>query len=72
MKELGDQEKYLESLITAKGDEYEIKKQGELVAETKRMIPEIEAKFLLHKEELSKFLDTYKGDENTDEARSLI
>lgn len=71
-KELGDQEKHLESLTASKGDEYEIKKQGELVAETKRMIPELEGKITLHREELSKFLDGYKGEENTDLAKSLI
>lgn len=71
-KELDEQQKHLDSMKAGEGDEYEIKKQSELVAESKRMIPELEKKIETHKMELRKFLDEYKGDENTELVRRLI
>lgn len=72
VKELEEQESALAALTTNRGDEYEIKKQGELVAETKRMLPELDIKISKHKEELAKFIEGYKGEESLDLAKSLL
>ncbi|WPK25479.1 hypothetical protein PUMCH_002796 [Australozyma saopauloensis] len=71
-KELKEQEQELENMKQSSRDEYEIKKQDELVAEAKRMLPELDSKIKQHKAELAKFVEEYKGEESTEEARRLL
>lgn len=59
-KELKEQEQELENMKQSSRDEYEIKKQDELVAEAKRMLPELDSKIKQHKAELAKFVEEYK------------
>lgn len=71
-EEVEEQEKHVSQLKANNSDPYEIKKQVEVLDESKRMIPLVAKKIQEHKEGLSQFLDTYSGDEDLTEAKSLI
>lgn len=70
--EVTQQEKHINQMKEDKADEYEIKKQGEVLAESKRMVPNISKKIAEHKSALKSFLETYSGDEDTAIAQELI
>lgn len=70
--ELKEQEEILQSMTINQPDEYETKKQNDVVAETKSMLPELDKKIQLHKKDLSNYLSDYNGDESTEFARSLL
>ncbi|GEQ66528.1 hypothetical protein JCM33374_g191 [Metschnikowia sp. JCM 33374] len=53
-------------------DVYEIKKQEEVLRESIRMVPEIEAKIEIFKRKLTDLLANYEGDENLDVAKDLL
>lgn len=70
--EVNEQEKYVEQMRTSKADEYELKKQIEVLNESQRMVPELLKKIKEHREKLVEFLESYAGDEDTSIARSLV
>lgn len=70
--EVTEQEQYVEQMKANKADEYEVKKQIEVLQESQRMVPEVTKKIADHKEALSQFLESYKGDEDVTEAKALI
>ncbi|CAH2355572.1 tubulin-specific chaperone A [[Candida] railenensis] len=70
--EVTEQEQFVEQMKANKADEYEVKKQIEVLQESQRMVPEVTKKIADHKEALSQFLDAYKGDEDVTEAKALI
>lgn len=70
--EIKEQEAVHENMKLSNGDEYEIKKHGELVAELKRMLPELDTKIKQHRAELAKFLESYKGEESVELAKTLL
>lgn len=71
-QEVTDQEKYVEQMKSKDADEYELKKQVQVLEESQRMVPELTRKIKEHKEALVLFLDTYTGDEDVSVAKSLI
>ncbi|CAK7903201.1 tubulin-specific chaperone A [[Candida] anglica] len=71
-QEVTDQEKYVEQMKSKDADEYELKKQVQVLEESQRMVPELTRKIKEHKEALVSFLDTYTGDEDVSVAKSLI
>lgn len=71
-QEVADQERVLKDMRDNKHDEYAIKKHEEVLAESKRMIPELEKKIKSHKESLAEFLKSYSGDEDVSIASSLV
>lgn len=71
-QEVTEQEQYVKSMQLNNADEYEIKKQIEVLQESQRMVPEITTKIFQHKEALKAFLDSFKGDEDTSAAKELV
>lgn len=71
-QEVTEQEQYVKSMQLKNADEYEIKKQIEVLQESQRMVPEITTKISQHKEALKAFLDSFKGDEDTSAAKELV
>lgn len=71
-KEVEEQEQYVSQMKANNADEYEIKKQIEVLQESQRMVPEVTQKVADHKEALKQFLENYKGDEDVAEAKELI
>lgn len=71
-KEVSDQESYVEQLKSANTDEYEVKKQIEILEESKRMVVQLKTKVAQSKEGLAKYLETYNGDEDVTEAKLLV
>lgn len=67
-----DQEKYVAQMKANKHDIYEIRKQIEVLDESKRMVPQVTQKIKEHREGLAIFLETYQGDEDVTVAKSLI
>lgn len=61
----------LEQMKSAGADQYDVKKQTQILEESQRMVPEIENKIKDHTRSLSEFLKTYDGDEDTTIAVSL-
>lgn len=71
-KEVKEQEQHVATMKKDNADEYEIKKQIEVLEESQRMVPEITAKINQHKSALAKFLETYNGDEDLSAAEELL
>ncbi|CUM65316.1 uncharacterized protein PRCAT00002951001 [Priceomyces carsonii] len=71
-QEVGEHEQYVNKLKSNGADEYELKKQIQVLEESKRMIPEINKKIHEHRKALEKFLTSYKGEEDLKEANELI
>lgn len=71
-QEVIEQEQFVNQMKANNADEYEIKKQIEVLEESQRMVPEVTKKIKEHKEGLRKFLENYSGDEDTTTANSLI
>lgn len=70
--ELVEQENSVCKMKETQEDPFLITKQEQLVKETRSMIEEVKRKSEEQKSNLSKFLDTYDGDEDTSIAVSLI
>lgn len=71
-QEVTEQESYVNQMRANKVDEYELKKQIEVLEESQRMVPEVTKKIAQHKEALSQFLESYDGEDDLTEAKSLI
>ncbi|CAI5755542.1 unnamed protein product [Candida verbasci] len=65
-QEVKDQEEYVKGL-----DGYELKKQLEVLDESKRMVPEVSKKIEQHKDELKKYIEEHP-DEDLKEAKELL
>lgn len=71
-RELEDQEKVIEGLKAQNADSYEIKKQIEVLDDTKKVIPEIRKKIRESKESLEAFLESYTDGDDTSAAKQNI
>ncbi|RLV85747.1 Tubulin-specific chaperone A [Meyerozyma sp. JA9] len=67
-----EQEKVLSSMKERQDDPYLIQKQEVLLKEARMMVTELKKKVEEQKTNLSKYLDSYDGDEDTSAARALI
>ncbi|AHY77544.1 AQG_2a_G0052060.mRNA.1.CDS.1 [Saccharomyces cerevisiae] len=72
-QELKDQEAHVAKLKEDKSvDPYDLKKQEEVLDDTKRLLPSLYEKIREFKEDLEQFLKTYQGTEDVSDARSAI
>ena len=71
-QEVEEQEQYVAGMRKANADEYEIKKQVEVLEESKRMVPEVSKKVAQYKEDLATFLKSYTGTDDLAEAKLLL
>ncbi|EMG48579.1 Tubulin-specific chaperone A [Candida maltosa Xu316] len=71
-QEVTEQEQFVNQMKSNNADEYELKKQIEVLEEAQRMVPEVTKKIKEHKEALKEFLETYKGDEDVSAAKELL
>lgn len=71
-QEVVEQEKYVNQMKLNGADEYEIKKQVEVLNESQRMVPQVSKKIAEHKQALKSFLLTYTGDEDVSVANELV
>ncbi|CAH6721610.1 tubulin-specific chaperone A [[Candida] jaroonii] len=71
-QEVEDQSKYVQQLKASNSDEYELKKQIEVLEESKRMVPQVDSKIEAMKKSLKDFLESYNGDEDVATAKSLL
>lgn len=72
-QEAKDQIANIESLKKdPKIDPYDLKKQVEVLEDTKRLLPTLYQKIREFKDDLTEFLITYKGAENLESAKTAI
>lgn len=71
-QEVEDQSKYVQQLKASNSDEYELKKQIEVLEESKRMVPQVDSKIEAMKKSLKDFLESYNGDEDVATAKLLL
>lgn len=71
-QEVEDQRLLLKDMIAKEDDAYDIRKQEEVLAESEKMIPELESKIRDHKANLVLFLESYDGEEDTSTATKLV
>lgn len=72
-QELKDQEAHVAKLKEDKlVDPYDLKKQEEVLDDTKRLLPTLYKKIGEFKEDLAQFLETYQGTEDIGDAESAI
>lgn len=71
-QEVLEQENFVNHMKATNADEYEIKKQLQVLEESQRMIPELNDKITEHRKELQKFVESYSGEEDLTEAKSLL
>lgn len=71
-QEVTEQEKFVSQMQANNTDEYELKKQVQVLDESKRMVPEVSQKIKEHKELLKKYLDEYSGSEDLSESKQLV
>lgn len=70
--EVEEQEKYVKQMELNQADEYELKKQIQVLNESKKMVPEVTKKIEQHKESLRSFLESYNGEEDIASAHQLL
>lgn len=70
--DLKEQEAHVESLKSGNADSYEIKKQVEVLDDTKNVIPEIRKKIAEAQESLESFIKDYTGTEDLSAAKEQI
>lgn len=72
-QELRDQEAHVASLKERDDvDAYDLKKQIEILEDTKRLLPTLYTKIAEFRDNLSEFVDDYAGSESLEEARSVL
>lgn len=72
-QELKDQEAHVAKLKEDKSvDSYDLKKQEEVLDDTKRLLPTLYEKIKEFKEDLKQFLESYQGTEDVSEAKTVI
>ena len=70
--EVDEQEQHINQMKANNADEYELKKQIQVLEESQRMVPEVTKKVAEYRQALKEFLDSYKGDEDVTEAKELL
>ncbi|KAH3664319.1 hypothetical protein WICMUC_005847 [Wickerhamomyces mucosus] len=71
-EELKQQDDHINFLKSNNGDEYEIKKQIQVLDDTKKVIKEVLKKIKESKDSLESFLETYTGDEDLNLSKQNI
>lgn len=71
-QELKEQESHVENLKTSNADSYEIKKQVEVLDDTKKVIPEIRKKISEAKDSLEAHIKDYTGTEDLTASKENI
>lgn len=71
-QEVAEQEQHINQMKANNADEYELKKQIQVLEESQRMVPEVTEKVAEYRQALKEFLDSYKGDEDVTEAKELL
>lgn len=71
-QEVLDQQKFVQQMISKNADEYEIRKQQQVLEESQRMITELDKKVNEHTDDLKNYVANYEGEENLDAARGLL
>lgn len=72
-QEAKDQAEHVESLKKdPKIDPYDLKKQVEVLEDTKRLLPTLYQKIREFKDDLTQFLSTYKGAENLEPSKIAL
>ena len=71
-QEVAEQEQHVNQMKANNADEYELKKQIQVLEESQRMVPEVTKKITQYRQALREFLDSYKGDEDVTEAKELL
>lgn len=71
-QEVAEQEQHINQMKANNADEYELKKQIQVLEESQRMVPEVTKKVAEYRQALEEFLDSYKGDEDVTEAKELL
>ncbi|EJS41589.1 rbl2p [Saccharomyces arboricola H-6] len=72
-QELKGQEAHVAKLKEDKTvDPYDLKKQEEVLEDTKRLLPTLYEKIKEFKEDLEQFLQTYQGAEDISDAKTII
>ena len=71
-QEVAEQEQHINQMKANNADEYELKKQIQVLEESQRMVPEVTKKVAEYIQALKEFLDSYKGDEDVTEAKELL
>ena len=71
-QEVAEQEQHINQMKANNADEYEVKKQIQVLEESQRMVPEVTKKVAEYRQALKEFLDSYKGDEDVTEAKELL
>lgn len=71
-KEAEEQAARVSMMKEGNEDEYDIRKQEEVLEEARKMVPEIAVKIAEHKEALREFLTNYTGDEDIAPAEVLL
>ncbi|KAI5962374.1 DIT1 [Candida pseudojiufengensis] len=71
-QEVKDQETYVNQMKSQNADEYEIKKQIQVLEESQRMVPQVNEKIKELKQSLEEFINNYNGDEDLSIAKNLL
>ncbi|EGV63897.1 tubulin folding cofactor A [Yamadazyma tenuis] len=71
-QETAEQASLVDQMRTNNADPYELKKQVEVLNESKRMVVELTKKIDSHSKSLAEFLKGYSGDEDLTLASSLL
>lgn len=71
-KELKEQEEHVQGLKSSNADSYEIKKQEEVLEDTRKVIPEVRKKISEAQESLESYITDYTGTEDLTTAKKNI
>lgn len=71
-KELKEQEDLVQTLKSSNADSYEVKKQEEVLADTKKVIPEVRKKISEAQKSLEEYIKDYTGTEELTTAKDNI
>lgn len=72
LDEVAENRSLVAKLESEAADAYDIKKAKQVLDESERMVAHMEKLFETHRGALKTYLETYKGDEDTTEAQSLV
>ncbi|KAI5968303.1 RBL2 [Candida margitis] len=71
-QEATEQEQYVKQMKANNSDEYELKKQVEVLEESQKMVPQVSEKIAQLKKSLQEYLENYTGDEDVTAAKELL
>lgn len=63
---------FLDQMKSSGADQYDVRKQSQILDESERMVVELERKIADHKDSLTAFLGSYSGDEDLSAAKALV